>query len=120
MSLELQQEMDGKLLMVHFSGKLHKDDYAHFLPAVEEAIAKHGKLRMLVDMHDLHGWSAGGLWEDVKFDWKHFRDIDRLAMVGETKWEQWMATFCKPFTTATIRYFPREQAGEAQTWVATA
>ena len=118
MSLELQQEMDGKLLTVHISGKLQKDDYQHFLPVVEDAIKKHGKLRILVDMHDFHGWSAAGLWEDVKFDLKHFHDLERLAMVGETKWEQWMATFCKPFTTATVRYFPREQAGEAQAWVA--
>ena len=54
------------------------------------------------------------LWQDIKFDVKHFGDIERLAMVGEKKWEQWMATFCKPFTTATVKYFPQGQSAEAQ------
>ncbi len=45
---------------------------------------------------------------------KHFRDIDRLAIVGETKWEQGMATFCRPFTTAKIRYFDRKDEADAQ------
>ena len=37
---------------------------------------------MLFDMTDFHGWDAGAAWEDIKFDIKHFADIERLAMVG--------------------------------------
>jgi len=47
---------------------------------------------------------AGALWEDVKFDLKHFADLERLAMVGDKKWQHGMAMFCTPFTQATIRY----------------
>lgn len=118
MSLELKPENDGKLLVVRLGGKLHKDDYKHFVPKVEEAIQKVGKVRILIEMHDFHGWDLGGLWEDMKFDAKHFKDIERLAMVGDKKWEQWMATFCKPFTTAVVRYFPEGQTAEARTWIA--
>ena len=39
-------------------------------------------------MTGLHGWDAGALWEDIKFDIKHFADIERLAMVGEKKWHR--------------------------------
>jgi hypothetical protein len=38
-------------------------------------------------------------------------------MVGEKKWQHGMATFCKPFTTATIRYFDRANAAEARKWL---
>ena len=48
---------------------------------------------------------------------KHFRDIERLAVVGETKWEAGMAAFCKPFTSATIKYFDHTKAAEAKTWL---
>jgi hypothetical protein len=58
------------------------------------------------------------LWEDIKFDVKHFRDIERLALVGEKKWEEGMATFCKPFTTAEVRYFDRAQVDDAREWIA--
>ena len=75
------------------------------------------QLRVLFDMTGFHGWEAGALWEDIKFDVNHFGDIERLAMVGETKWEHGMATFCKPFTKATIRYFDHADAAEARTWL---
>jgi hypothetical protein len=68
-------------------------------------------------MHEFHGWTAGALWEDLKFDAKHVRDIERLALVGEKRWEAGMAAFCRPFTTATIRYFDRAQAAEAYKWL---
>jgi hypothetical protein len=28
-----------------------------------------------------------------------------------------MAVFCKPFTTATIRYFDRSEADQAEAWI---
>ena len=77
-------------------------------------------MRVLFDMTGFHGWDVGALWEDTKFAIKHFSDIERLAMVGETKWEKGMATFCRPFTKATIRYFDHANAAEARKWLAEA
>jgi len=68
-------------------------------------------------MREFHGWSLAALWEDIKFDLKHFKDIERLAMVGERKWEKWMATFCRPFTSSEIRYFDQSEADQAQQWI---
>lgn len=116
-AVEVSAENDGKLLIIQMTGKLHASDYEHFVPLVEQAILKHGKVRVLMQMHNFHGWDAGALWEDVKFDALHFNDIERLAIVGEKTWEKWMEVFCKPFTTASIRYFPSEQAAAARTWI---
>lgn len=51
------------------------------------------------------------------FEIKHFSDFERLAMIVETKWEHGMATFRKPFTKATIRYFDHTAASEARKWL---
>jgi hypothetical protein len=40
--------------------------------------------------------------------------MERLAMVGETRWQHGMATFCKPFTTATVHYFDCADAAAAR------
>lgn len=104
-------------LIVKVSGKLTKADYEHFVPETERLIRKSGKIRVLFKMHDFHGWETSALWEDVKFDAKHFKDIDRLAMIGEKAWEHGMAVFCRPFTTAKIRYFDRNQEDQARNWV---
>jgi hypothetical protein len=115
--IEVNAENDGKFLVVRLTGKLHKSDYQHFVPPVEQAVQKHGKVRIIVVMQNFHGWDAGALWEDIKFDVKHFNHIEKLAVVGEKTWEKWMVAFCKPFTTATIKYFSIERQADARAWV---
>lgn len=108
----------ANVLEIHISGTLTRDDYQGFLPRVEELIHQHGKIRMLVWMHEFHGWTAGALWEDIKFDARHFNHFERLAIVGESRWEQAMATFCRPFTTAQVKYFDRSDLEQARHWIA--
>jgi len=117
MSIQLNEENGGKVLILHTGGKLVEADYEHFVNEFERLIRQHGKLRVLFDMDDFHGWDAGAAWEDIKFDIKHFTDIERLAMVGDKKWQHGMAIFFKPFTKATIRYFDHAEAAEARKWL---
>jgi hypothetical protein len=107
----------GKLLHVKVTGKLTTDSYEAFAPLVDQLIAEHGKLQILFEMHDFHGWTAGAMWEDIKFDFKHWKHIERLAIVGESKWEHGMAVFCKPFTSAKIQYFDHTKLEEAKSWL---
>lgn len=117
MSLELNEIAQGRYLEVHVSGKLDRETYQQFVPLAEEQINQYGKIRVLFAMHDFHGWDAGALWEDIKFDTKHFRDFERIAIVGERKWERGMAVFCKPFTTASVRYFDASELEQARKWL---
>lgn len=48
---------------------------------------------------------------------RHCRVIERIAMVGEARWEAWMARVCRPFTMASIRYFDASKIDEAWTWL---
>jgi hypothetical protein len=117
MSIHLNEENGGNLLVVGVSGKLVAADYAHFVPEFDRLVKGQGKLRVLFDMNGFHGWEAGALWDDIKFDMTHFSDIERLAMVGETKWEKGMAVFCKPFTSAKIQYFDHADMAAARSWL---
>lgn len=110
-------EVEGKKMVVSVTGKLEKADYELFVPAAEKLIKEQGKIRVLFIMHDFKGWTAGGVWEDIKFDLKHFNHIERLAVVGESKWEHGMAVFCRPFTTASLKYFDVSQLDEARRWI---
>ena len=120
MTVVLSEEADGKIVIVKLSQKLTKEDYGHFVPELNRLVKQHGKIRLLVEMHDFHGWTVAAVWEDIKFDMAHFKDIERLALVGETKWEAGMATFCKPFTSAKVQYFDVSKAKEALDWIRSA
>ena len=117
MAIQLTTHEDQKLVELKVSGKLVKDDYAHFVPEIERLIRESGRLNILFEMQDFHGWELSALWEDTKFGLEHFRDISRLALVGDKKWEKGMSWFCKPFTTAEVRYFDKADREAAWLWV---
>jgi len=117
MSVTIQPYADSNVIEIHLTGKLSHEDYQQFVPLLDERISSRGKIRLLVVLHDFHGWTVGALWDDLKFDLHHFRDIERLALVGESKWEQGMAAFCKPFTTAKVKYFDQSQVDQADIWI---
>ena len=103
MAIELQIDKASKVLEARLSGQLTRKDYEEFIPQLERMINEHGRLDLLVLMQDFHGWDFGGLWEDTKFAFKHYGSIERMALVGETKWQKGMSYFCKPFTRAAVR-----------------
>lgn len=106
-----------RVLAFRLSDKLHDEDYKTFVPRVDEAIAQEGKVRMLVEFHDFHGWDAHALWDDTRFAATHCTKIERIALVGETAWEKWMAVVCRPFTMANVRYFDAGETDAAWQWV---
>ena len=99
------------------TGKLHDEDYKQFVPIVEAAIKANGKVRMLAQFEDFHGWDLHAMWDDTVFATKHCADIERIALVGDKKWEEWMAKICKPFTKAKIRYFDASQVEAGWKWL---
>jgi hypothetical protein len=117
MAVDLEPMGEGKTLVVRVTGKFGKQDHEQFAPAVEQLANKHGKIRVLFEAQDFQGWDADALWEDVEFAAEHYNDIERMAMVGEKKWHAGMATFCKPFTEATVRYFDQSETKQAKDWV---
>ena len=95
-------------------GKLHDEDYKKFVPLVDAEIARDGKVNVLAQFHDFHGWDLHALWDGIKFSTTHCTKIDRIALVGDRTWEKWMAKVCKPFTMAKVRYFDESQMESAR------
>ena len=118
MTANIVESNDGQLIEVELIGKLTDADYDRFVPLTEERINQHGKIRMIVVLTEFHGWDGAALWEDIKWDVKHFNDIERLAVVGDSQWEKGVAVFCRPFTTAKIKYFDLANLDEARKWAA--
>jgi hypothetical protein len=115
--IEQLPESSETILGFRMSGKLHAEDYKKFVPVIDEALAKQGKVRLLAQFEDFHGWDLHALWDDIKFATTHCTKIDRIAMVGDKTWEKWMALVCKPFTLAKVRYFDASKLDAAWAWL---
>jgi hypothetical protein len=115
--IEQLPESHGKVLAFKLSGKLHDEDYKEFVPLIDKTAAEQGKVRLLVVFEDFHGWDLYALWDDIEFATTHCLSIERIALVGEKKWQAWMAKVCKPFTMAKIQYFDVSQPADAYKWI---
>jgi hypothetical protein len=108
----------GKVFALRISGKLLHQDYQNFVPTVEKLIEEHGTVRCLIDMVDFHGIELRALWDELKFDVRHARQIERCAVVGDKTWEAWMTKLSRPiFVNAEIRYFDRSDEETARQWI---
>ena len=106
-----------KMVGLKLSGKLCDEDYRQFVPAMETILTAEGKVRLLLQFDDFHGWDLHAAWDDLKFGLKHYSDFERIAMVGDRKREEWMAIVCKPFTDAKVKYFDKSEVDAAWMWL---
>jgi hypothetical protein len=119
MAITLHENPAGKVLEVRVTDKLTHSDYQQFATRFETMFKQHGQLNVLFEMVSFHGWEAAAMWDELKFDLKHFSDIQRLAIVGDKQWEHAMSVLARPFTAAKVRYFDIAAINEARGWVET-
>ncbi len=106
----------GDIIGFHVSGKLTDDDYREtFVPELEQAVAQWSKISLLFEFEDFHGWDAHALWDDFKIGLKYKDAIERVAIVGDRTWEEWLAKLLKFFTKAEVKYF--EHARDHRAWI---
>tara|TARA_R100000027_G_scaffold63922_1_gene57011 strand:+ start:813 stop:1025 length:213 start_codon:yes stop_codon:yes gene_type:complete len=68
-------------------------------------------------MENFSGWKFNAFWKDSKMDMSHADDYEKIAMVGDKKWQNWITQFMKPFTNAEIKYFDLKEKEEAKEWI---
>jgi len=115
--IETIETGSSKVFGLKVCGKLHDEDYKQFVPRMETILTAEGKVRLFVQCEDFHGWDLHAAWDELKFSLKHYSDFERIAMVGDRKWERWMASLSKPFTWAKVRYFDTTDVAAAWKWL---
>ena len=106
-----------RVVGLKLGGTLHDEDFRQFVPIMEKLLTAEGKVRLFVQFEDFHGWDLHAAWDDLKFNLKHYADFERIAMVGDRKWERWMTSFCSPFTKAEMKYFDHSEVDAARKWL---
>lgn len=110
-------EAKGNVLYCIARETLSDDDYNKFVPFVEQKIKELGKVRIYFEMQDFEGWTPKAMWRDLKFDFKDKEHIEKAAMVGDKKWEDWLTQLMKPFTNADVKFFKNEERETAKKWI---
>ena len=108
---------EGSTVAFRLSGKLSHADYQAFLPRLESLMQEEGRLSVLFELDDFHGWDLEAAWDDFRFGMGHQTDFARIAMVGQGPLQHWMAIMAKPFVNGEVRFFERDDLGAAWDWL---
>jgi hypothetical protein len=102
-------------------GKLTGDDYKNVLiPAVDEALEHHDKIRMLYILgDDWDGMSAGAMWDDTKVGFAHVTRWEKIAVVTDHDWLRHSVDIFGYLIPGEVKAFKQADEPAARNWVAT-
>lgn len=113
--LTVDKRPDG-ILHVQADGQLTTEDYVAFVSRFERLAEPSSPI--LIDLGpEFTGWTLGALWRDLKFDVEHQRQLGRIAVVGDKKWEKWGTEASAIIFPGEIRFVENEAAADAVAWL---
>ncbi len=115
--LQLLDTTTSDLVAFRITGQVDANDYAILKPAFKERIATFDKIRVYAEMYDLEAVTPKAIWEDLKMDIKYVSHVSRVAIVGDSKWEELMVKAAVPFVSGEMKYFDFSQRDAAWAWV---
>jgi hypothetical protein len=115
--IELLPLTKDNLIALKASDKLVAEDYAEVLSLAEKRIDEYGKVKFYMEIEDFESITATSIWHEVKFNFKHFNKIEKIAVVGEKNWQHKVTIVMKGLTPAEVRYFDTSDKKEAISWI---
>jgi len=116
MSAQVGDLSEG-ILTLTVSGMLTESELAHMQQVMADAIRAYGKLRILVVARDFSGWERGD-WNDFSFQQEFDPYIEKMAIVGDTRWEDLALIFvAKGLRSFPIEYFESAALDRARAWL---
>jgi len=117
MSTSLEQQSD-RLFRLRVQGQLKKSE----LDAVQNDIVAKMTVRpvqLLVILESFTGWERTEAWSDTEFFFSHQGDFEKIAVVGDPRWETEVLAFTGVgIRQGPVKFFPETCEQEARAWLA--
>jgi uncharacterized membrane protein len=111
------EEGTGNVLAYRLTGTLTASELKVIKDDVAQAAETHGKVRLLCEVDGLTGAEPGAIWEDLKGMPQYVRDLERVAVVGDRRWQEWATRAASVLPIAESAYFEPEERSRAWTWI---
>jgi len=118
MSANLEQH-DDHLLVLRVSRQQKKSELDAVQSEFVENIAGAGTVKLLVLLENFTGWERGEQWGDTDFFFSHRNDFEKIAVVGNRRWEAQVLAFTGAgLRKGPVKFFPETGEPEARAWLA--
>ena len=99
---------------------VEKKDYENVVvPAIEKAIAEHGKVRLVYVLgHEFDEYEGDAVWEDLKLGVTHPTAFERIAVVTDARWAKPAMRVFSVLWPGQARAFALDELDAATSWAA--
>lgn len=111
------EEGAGNIVGYKLGGTVTDEEVEAFASEFERVRAVEGRLRVVLLMDYPQDFELKAAWDNLLFWTQHFKDVDRLALVGQKEWEKWIELVERPFIHVQIRYFKSAHVQQAWSWI---
>lgn len=104
-------------LTLKIVGMLTHEDYNKITPMIDNALKgfSDAKIKTFIDLTQFEGWELRAAWDDFKLGLRHGSEFEKIAILGNKKWEELMVKVGNWFISGEIKYFADEN--EAISWL---
>ena len=118
MSANLEQHAD-RLCVLRIGGELKKSELDAAQSEFVEKIAGAGTVKLLVLLENFTGWERDEAWGDTDFFFSHRNDFERIAVVGNPRYEAQVLAFTGAgLRKGPVKFFSETGESEARAWLA--
>jgi hypothetical protein len=96
-----------------------REDYEQrLMPAIDQALEDHDKVRLLYVLGaDFTGYKGGAMWEDGKLGIEHLTRWERIAVVSDKSWVRHTVNVFGHLIPGQVKVFDLEHEADASAWI---
>jgi hypothetical protein len=117
--IEILPESHDNVLGIKAVGTITDKDYKEvIIPKLDSILSEYGKSKFLYYLSDeFKGFELGAMWDDLKYAGGHNDKFDKVALVGGSRWMQWISNVCGHFVSGEMKTFDMDELDEAWQWI---
>jgi len=115
--LEILSESGGNVVGARVGGRMGGDECKVLSEHVEELIEVHKSVRLLLDLSECDHVDPAAAWEEFVLGVKHWNDLERIAIVGDAKWNEVAARTLNRLAYGEAEHFAKDEIAGAWVWI---
>jgi hypothetical protein len=115
--LEKLAASSGPVVGYKVVGKVTVEDYQQLDPAIQALVDQYDDLCLLLDMQEFAGEEVKAWLPDLRFGHRFHDKIDKMAIVGDKRWQKWLTALADPFYANDAKFFHPEETDQAWAWL---
>jgi len=104
-------------LGIKVTGTVTKSDYDQLQPVVKKLVQAQGDIRLLLDLTGFQGENLDALKKDLTLGQDLSGKVEKIAIVGDAKWEKWTTKLMDSFFAKDAEFFKSADMDYAWTWL---